>query len=59
MVTFNIYSYRWAKLQKKCVYPQLSQQVTHLEDEGFLRQTAPLHVDVYVALVLDRNTRQN
>lgn len=45
MATLNIYSYRWVKLQKKCVYPQLSQQMTHLEDEGFLRQTAPLHPD--------------
>lgn len=30
MATLNIYSYSWVELQKHCVYPRLSQQMTHL-----------------------------
>lgn len=55
MATLNIYSYSSVELQKHFVYPQFSQQMTHLKYVGILWQTASFNwtrVDVYVALVL-------
>lgn len=45
MATLNIYGYSWVELQKHCVYPQLSQQMTHLGFVGMLWQTVALRPD--------------